>query len=440
MAVPPRVRWAVKHGVAGRALRRAAKQGDPVARLSTDRAVAQDPYATYELVRARGPLARERLLHATADHATAIEVLRSDSFRAGVEPGDSPALLRLALRLARDAKAIGPVDRPSMLVTDPPAHTRYRKLVTQVFTAKAIAGLTTRIEDIASTLLDDLAGLETTDLLETYANLLPVTVISEILAVPAEMRASALAWGDAAAQLLDVGMDWETFREADAAVREINTWLRGHFVQLRDAPGPDLLSQLVAAVDDGRHLDADELMATALLLFGAGFETTVNLIANGTVLLLEHPAERAELAADPSRWPNAVEEILRYESPVQTTVRLAAEDVEVGGVRLPARSVVAVLLAGANRDPKVFTDPNRFDVRRANAREHVAFSSGGHFCLGAHLARAEGEIGLRMLFERYPDLALAGVPVRRKTRTLRGWASLPVALRGGAAAAFNGGG
>jgi cytochrome P450 len=321
-----------------------------------------------------------------------------------------------------------------MLVTDPPAQTRYRKLVSQVFTAKAIAGLTGRIEGIAATLLDDLGGLETTDLLETYANLLPVTVISEILAVPAEMRANALAWGDAAAQLLDVGMDWATFREADAAVRDINTWLRGHFVRLRDSPGPDLLSQLVAAVDDGRHLDADELMATALLLFGAGFETTVNLIANGTVLLLEHPAERAALRDGSAPWSNAVEEILRYESPVQTTVRLAAEDVEVAGVSLPARSVVAVLLAGANRDPKVFSDPNHFDVRRPNARDHVAFSSGGHFCLGAHLARAEGEIGLRMLFERYPDLALAGVPVRRKTRTLRGWSSVPVALRGPVAA------
>jgi cytochrome P450 len=430
MAAPPRVRWVVKHGLARQALRRAARRGDPVARLSTDRSVAREPYPTYELVRSRGPLVRERLLRATADHAVAVEILRSDVFRAGVDPTTAPWLLRFMLKVARDPSALGPVDPPSMLVTDAPAHTRYRKLVTQVFTAKAIAGLTARIEDIADALLDELAGLEATDLLETYANLLPVTVISEILALPVEMRTKALAWGDAAAQLLDIGMDWPTFREADAAVREINDWLRDHFVQLRDHPGEDLLSQLVAAVDHGQRLTAEELMATALLVLGAGFETTVNLIANGVVLLLENPAELALLQDDPALWSNAVEEILRFDSPVQNTIRMVREPAEIAGQSLPARSVVTVLLAGANRDPKVFTDPGRFDVRRANAREHVAFSSGAHFCLGAHLARAEGEIALRTLFRRYPDLALAGAPVRRSTRTLRGWASVPVALRG----------
>ena len=169
-----------------------------------------------------------------------------------------------------------------------------------------------------------------------------------------------------------------------------------------------------------------ELVATANLLLAAGFETTVNLIGSGTQVLLSHPDQLDVLREDPSVWANAVDEILRYESPVQNTARYAAADTEICGLPIPESGFVQVLIGAANRDPKVFAEPDRFDVRRPNARDHLAFSAGVHYCIGASLARAEGRIGLQALFERYPELSLAGPATRRPTRTLRGYATLPV--------------
>jgi cytochrome P450 len=178
--------------------------------------------------------------------------------------------------------------------------------------------------------------------------------------------------------------------------------------------------------DDGGRLSEPELSATALLLLGAGFETTVNLIGNGVAALFAHPEQRAALADDPSLWPNAVEEVLRFDSPVQRTARRAKRDTEVHGVPVQAGNVVVTMLGGANRDPRKFDHPDRFDIHRANAREHVAFSSGIHYCLGAALAKMEGEVALRRLFERFPQLTPAGPAHRRPTRVLRGYDTMPV--------------
>ena len=188
------------------------------------------------------------------------------------------------------------------------------------------------------------------------------------------------------------------------------------------------MSQLVAASDDGVHLDDEELVATAGLVLAAGFETTVNLLGSGIRLLLDHPDQLELLLAEPDRWPNAVEEILRLESPVQLTARIADVDADVADQTVAAGEAVVLYLAGANRDPAVFPDPHRFDVTRDNAGRHLSFSGGRHFCLGAALARAEGEVGLRTFFERHPGAALAGSGRRRDTRVLRGWATLPVRL------------
>ena len=177
-----------------------------------------------------------------------------------------------------------------------------------------------------------------------------------------------------------------------------------------------------------------ELAATALLVLGAGFETTVNLIGNGVIRLLALPRERAELAADPSLWPNTVEEMLRFDSPVQRTARRALRDTEVSGVAVRSGEVVITLLSGANRDPRVFEEPHRFDIHRLNAREHLALSSGIHYCLGAALAKMEGEVALRRLFERYPRITLAGAARRRSTRVLRGYAAMPVLMNAPTAA------
>jgi cytochrome P450 len=427
------VRWGATHGLARAAATRQAKAGNLDARLLTDPALQADPFPIYERMREYRPFARGGFSKITVHHDACVAVLRSEAFGVAIAPPeDLPTPLRLLMRLAGPARHPGPIDPPAMLAVDPPDHTRYRKLVTRAFTARAVAALRERTAKIATGLLDDLAresGNDPVDLVERYAALLPVTVICEMLGVPEDMRAQFLVWGDRSAATLDMGLELRRYREVEENLGAINTWMRQHLRDLRRDPGDDLLSRLVAMVDeDGSGLTEDELMATAILLLGAGFETTVNLIGNGAQLLLAHPDQRAALAADPGLWPNATDEVLRFDSPVQRTARRAARDTEVLGRPVAHRELVVTVLAAANRDPDVFTDPHTFDVTRANAREHVSFSSGIHFCLGAALARMEGEVALRALFERFPAIGSAGEPVRRPLRTLRGYAHLPVSL------------
>lgn len=428
MTVRTWVRWAATQGLLRLALSRGAKQGNLDARLMVDPALQADPFPPYERLRADHPLSRGGLAWATVHHDVATEVLRRDDF--GVARPDLilPAPARAVLRMVGPRTSPGPIDPPSMLAVDPPDHTRYRKLVSRVFTAKAVAALRERTATLADELLDEIdPAAGPVDLVARYASLLPVTVISEILGVPVSMRERFLEWGDGAATSLDLGLSYRRFRHSEQCLDALHEWFLGHFARLRARPGDDLLSRLVAQVDeDGGRLNQAELSATALLVLGAGFETTVNLITNGTAQLFAHPEQRAELAADPSLWPNAVEEILRFDSPVQRTARRAHRDTELHGVPVRQGEVVVVLLGGVNRDPRVFTHPDRFDIHRTNARDHVSFSSGIHYCLGAALARMEGEVALRRLFERLPELVPAGEPHRRSTRILRGYDAMPV--------------
>jgi cytochrome P450 len=414
------VRWATKHGFVRAGINAAARKGDEQARFFTDPAVRREPYPFYRMTRDTAPLVRGRLMWATARHDVATALLRNDAFGVGFTDRPLPAPLALMFRFSRRSSPIGPVDPPSMLVVDPPDHTRYRRLVSKVFTARAIEGLRPRIERTCDELLRD----KPADLVADYAALLPVTVIAEILGVPLEMRHQFLAWGNAAAPTLDLGLSFPAYRRTEVNIRQVNRWLRGHFARLRAEPGDDLLSQLVR-LDD---LSEDELLATAGLLLAAGFETTVNLLGTGAWQLMRHPDQLAILRAEPHRWGNAVEETLRYDSPVQVTARVCRRPAELAGERMEPGHAVMAMLGGANRDPAVFADPDRFDVTRANAREHLSFSGGVHYCLGAALARLEGEIGLRMLFDRYPDLRVDGEPRRRTTRVLRGFESLPVTV------------
>ena len=424
--VRTRVRWGLQHGVAGLAVTRAARTGDLQALSIVDLAHRADPYPLYGRVRARGALVPGALGHVTATHAVVAEVLRSEDFRAGTDDELLPRQVRALLRWARDPAALGPVDPPSLLVIEPPDHTRYRRLVSRVFTARAVEGLRARVQTIADELLDELAQHPRADLVEAYCSRLPVTVITEVLGVRPEDQARVLAYGRAGAPSLDVGLTWRQFRDVDAAVRSFSAWLGEHLERLRREPGADLLSQLVTLEDQGQRLDDTELRAIAGLVLAAGFETTVNLLGSGTVLLLQQPEQLARLRDGPALWSNAVDEVLRYESPVQLTARFAVRPTELCGRRLKAGGLVVTMLGGANRDPAAFVDPDRFDVGRTNARDHLSFSAGRHFCLGAALARVEGEVGLRSLFERFPDLALAPGARRTTTRVLRGWESLPV--------------
>jgi cytochrome P450 len=439
MASSTVLRWTVQSLVPQLVLRRSAKAGQLGARLTLDRSLWPDPFPTYEQMRVQGPLLTGGLVYSTTSHAVASEVLRSPSFRVGVGSSErlGPVARRL-LSLTVDPWAIGPAEPPSMLAVDPPDHTKYRRLVSKVFTPRSVAALEPRVEQLADDLLDDMekraAAGEQIDLVTSYAGPLPVQVIADILGVPEELRPNMLEWGNAAAVTLDPALRYREFRNAQVALRQIHHMLADHLVHVKQQPGDDLLSKLAVLVDDGETLNDVELRATALLVIGAGFETTVNLIANGVAQLLAHPDQLTALREEPEGWANAVDEILRYDSPVQATVRVAGEDTELCGQPVAAGKFVSLMLGGANRDPEVFADPQRFDVARTNARDHLAFSAGIHFCLGASLARLEGAVALRKLFERFPDLAISGTPVRRQMRVLRGYEHMPVRLQGSLAA------
>lgn len=428
------VRWSLQTLGPSLALKRSAKAGEIGPRLATDKTIWHDPFPWYDALRAQGDLVPGKVVYATASHAVCSEVLRSPVFHVGFDAESLPPLMRMLFRYAFDDKFPGPGEPPSMLAVDPPQHTKYRRLVSKVFTARAVAAMEPRVEKIADELLDDMerraldSGSESLDLVEHYAAPLPVRIIAEILGVPEDMHGPLLEWGNAAAVTLDPALSYRTFKQAAAALREMHAWLGQHLEHLRRNPGDDLMSKLASATDAGDELSDVELRATALLVLGAGFETTVNLIGNGTMALLTHPDQLDVLRDDPTLWPNAADEVLRWDSPVQVTMRHSGEATEVCGNPVPSGQFVTIMLGGANRDPRVFTNPHEFDVRRDNARDHLGFSAGIHFCLGASLARLEGAVALRKLFERFPDLALDGSPTRRPLRVLRGFEHLPVRL------------
>ncbi|GAB2470533.1 cytochrome P450 [Jatrophihabitans fulvus] len=419
--------WAMRYGIQGVALRAAAKRGDPIARSSVDPDVLADPASHFAALHAMGPLGGNRMVRATARHAVANEVLRHEHFAA--DPGAAPFKpLNRVLAAAVDPSALGLVDAPSLLAVHTPQHSRIRKLVAHAFTPRAIARHADTIRRVANELLDrvDPSGF---DLVESFAAPLPLTVIADIMRVPEDRRPELLRIGNEAALTLDPAVGWRDYRVADQAIRDAHAYLDEHIADIRSNPGDDLLSTMIRANEDGDRLTDAELRVNTLLLLGAGFETTVNLIGNAVPLLLDNPGQLDRLKADASGWPNAVEETLRYDAPVQVTVRVARQDTEVAGQRVRAGEFVVLMLGAANRDPDVFADPDRFDVTRAEARQHLAFSSGIHYCIGAQLARMEAAIALETLFERFPDLRITGAPRRRRTRVLRGFEHLPVAAR-----------
>jgi hypothetical protein len=429
-AIRGEFRWLLLHRAAATGSRWLARKGNPIARYMFEPGARDNPYPLYDEARHQGRILPTSFMHMTADHAIVSGILR-DSQGFGVEIGNSagmPRIVRWALR--GDPELASVVDPPSLLAVDPPTHTRYRRQVTKPFTPRALQQVADRVEERAGQLLDGIAGRTTVDIVGEYAGLLPVAVIAEILGVPDDMHATFLEWGHGAAAVLDVGLTHRQYRHVYHCMRAMNDWFTVHFANLRRRPGEDILSQLVNADPDDRLTDL-ELRATAILLLGAGFETTVNLLGNGIAVIGADEKSRARLAVEPDLWPQAVDELLRLESPVQMTGRIALRDSEVDGVEIAKDTAVVCLLGAANRDPAVFENPGVFDLDRPNSREHVAFSGGVHYCLGANLAKMEGATGLRLLFERYPDLQLVpGGAVRRDLQTLRGYESLRITVNG----------
>ncbi|GAB3139943.1 cytochrome P450 [Micromonospora sonneratiae] len=314
----------------------------------------------------------------------------------------------------------------TMLTVDPPDHTRLRRLVVSAFTARRINGLRPRIEEIADQLATTMSDTDHADLLDSFAFPLPIQVICELLGVPMADRASFRNWSNAA---VSGAVDPEGLAPAMTA---LVGYVRKLVAEKRAEPADDLLSALIIARDDGDRLSDDELTSMVFLLLVAGHETTVNLIGNGTLVLLTEPQRWDRLVAEPDLVPGAVEEFLRFESPVQTAgARIAVEPIELGGQLIPAGDIVLVSLLSANRDPEQFAEPDRFDPTRPT-NPHLAFGRGIHFCLGAPLARLEGEIAFRTLLRAFPGMRLAvptGEVPWRPGLTLRGLASLPVRLK-----------
>ena len=382
--------------------------------------MARDPYPVYARMRERDPVHRSRLANAWlfSRHADVDAILR-DHRRFASDP-------RRGRLSRRQAKLLPPAEEFTLIFLDPPDHTRLRALVTKAFARRPVAALEPRIRAILGALLDDIDDPSAVDLMEAVARPLPIIVIAEMLGVPPEDRARFRLWSAQRARLLEPTIGMRERAAGNEASKAFDAYFRAIIEKRRAEPRGDIVSALVEAEDEGERLTEREMLNLLRLLIIAGNETTTNLIGNGVLALLRHPAELERLRQDPALIPSAVEELLRYDSPAQAMFRRVTEDCEVGGHRLRARDNLALLLGAANRDPEAFDDPDRLDVTRTGSA-HVSLGRGIHHCLGAQLARLEGRIALEMLLERFPRMGLLDERPRfRPSMVLRGLESLPL--------------
>jgi cytochrome P450 len=390
----------------------------------------RDPHAFYARLHEQGEAVRlsrtDRFAVAVCGYQAADRVLRDPNFRVldeqFLDRGGPGWRAHPVLRIMQT----------SLFNASGADHARARRLFSQAFTARRVAALQPAIVALTEQLLDQLAETDpdaVTDFMAGFALPLPSAVVGEVLGVPAADRNGLIPRVRTFDAVLEIGQrSLAQVRAADAAALELEGYFAGLVAERRAAPGADLISALVAtqaAAPD--ELSEAELLANLIVLFNAGFRTTANLLGNGLPVLLAHPDAAAELRADPPLAPRFVEELLRYEPPVHFAVRAAGEDAEIAGVPIGKGELVVVLTAAANRDPRRFADPDAFDPHRANL-EHLAFSIGPHYCLGAGLGRVEGAVALPRLLRRFPDLALAGQPADRHALMLRGYDQLLVRL------------
>ena len=385
-----------------------------------------DPFPFYESLRRDHPVAPIVL----PNHTPAWLISRYDDVVAALK---DPRLVKNRRNvpgsrkagLAWTPKIFEPLTR-NMLDSDPPDHTRLRSLVHKAFTPRVVERMHERIEAVANALVDDMTPGQHVDLIERYALPIPTTIIAELIGVPTSDRHRFHRWSSA---IVSITLSaWSTIR-AIPHLRAFLRYIRSLVEARRISPKDDFLSTLVAVEESGERLSTDELVAMVFLLLIAGHETTVNLIGNGILTLLQHPDQMAQLRATPTGIDNAVEELLRYAGPLDmATERFAREDITLADVTIPRDAVVYAVLASANRDERQFSDPETLDLTRQPNR-HVAFGQGIHFCLGAPLARLEGQIAIRTLLRRTDGLRLAASSdaIRwRKGLVLRGVTALPV--------------
>jgi cytochrome P450 len=385
----------------------------------------RDPYPHYERLRNTDPVHLTPLgLYVASRHAEASLVLRDKRFGKDF--------------VERSKRRYGPkvMEEPVfrsmshwMLQQDPPDHTRLRGLVVKAFTARRVEDMRPRIQEVVDQTLDRVAARGHMDLIEDFAFRLPVTIICDMLGIPAEHREVFYTGSRDGGRILDpVPLTPAEIAQGNAGNAMAQMYFQQLFELRRRSPGDDLTTQLVQAEEDGSKLSNEELSANIILLFGAGHETTVNLIGNGLLALHRNPDQLARLKANPALITTAVDEFLRYDSSVQSTSRVALEDIDdLGGKKIPKGEAVLCLLGSANRDPAAYPDrPDRLDITRPNVRP-LSFGGGIHFCLGAQLARIEAEIAIATLLRRLPDLRLddAENPEWRPTFVLRGLKKLP---------------
>lgn len=390
-----------------------------------------DPYPAYRRLRDEDPVHQAEpgvwILSRYADCAALLRDPRASS--------DERNSLQFQAQISEQEGAGDGLDRAdqsrSFLFLDPPDHTRLRGLVSKAFTPRVVEGLRPRIQQLVDQLLDTVAERDRIEVIDELAYPLPVQVISEMLGVPSADREVFKEWSRELARGLDGTPveDPEQLARLMGASAAFTEYFRALIERRRREPGDDLLSGLIAVEERGDTLTESELLSTCILLLVAGHETTVNLIANGLLALLRHPDQLARLRADRSIEKSAIEELLRYDPPVQLTSRILLDDYEIEGRVIGKGESATLLLASANRDPAEFPDPDRLDLTRGNNR-HLAFGYGIHFCLGAPLARVEGQIALSTLVRRFPEIRLiTDTPQYKENIVLRGLATLPVALR-----------
>ncbi|MEU3302580.1 MULTISPECIES: cytochrome P450 family protein [unclassified Streptomyces] len=396
----------------------------PVLLPYTDPAFLADPFPLFRQLREEGPVRRAVIaggLEAwlVTRYEDGLAALSDPRLSSDVRDASDPRLMQQLPVTERESML------SNMLRTDPPDHTRLRRLVSKAFTARRVGELRPRVQEITDRLLDDVVAAGRAELVADFALPLPVTVISELLGVPVEDRHDFQRWTD---DMLLRRAEMPDPAVVNAAWEQMRSYLTKLLEAKRARPGDDLLSALITARDEEQRLNEDELIAMSFLLLVAGYITTVNLIGGGIAALLAHPDQLALLRDDPELLPGAIEEFLRYDGPVSPGIaRFAREEVEIAGVTVPPGATVLIASAIADRDPARFADPDRLDItRRDNA--HLAFGHGIHYCLGAPLARLEGQVAIGTALRRLPGLALAVPPgeLRWRPGGLRGPQQLPV--------------
>ncbi|MFD3932821.1 cytochrome P450 [Streptomyces sp. NPDC058614] len=393
-----------------------------------DPAFLADPYPAYEELRARGrvhyfeptkqwlvphhadvsALLRDRRLGRTYQHRFTHE----DFGRTAPPPEHEPFHV---------------LNDHGMLDLEPPDHTRIRRLVSKAFTPRTVERLKPYVDQLAGELVGRLVAAGGGDLLTDVAEPLPVSVIAEMLGIPESDRAPLRPWSAAICGMYEMNPSQETAAKAVRASEEFTAYLLGLIEERRKEPGEDLISGLIAAYDEGERLTEQEMISTCVLLLNAGHEATVNATVNGWWALFRNPGQLAALRADHSLVPTAVEELMRYDTPLQLFERWVLDDIEIDGTTIPRGAEIAMLFGSANHDPAVFTAPEELDLSRPD-NPHISFSAGIHYCIGAPLARLELTASLRALLSQAPTLSLTAEPVRKPAFVIRGLEGLGVAL------------